>query len=269
MIRGGVSYRYVILVAVCALLLIASGAWVTGNQQSGAATDTQLHVVAAAVTGALALGLAGWLSVADRGWLRWLGWGAVAVFAIDGALGWRADLPALSPAIAVVHASLAPLFFSILVVIAVFLSPYWKSGPEPTDDRGWPALRYLAIALPPLVLLQIVLGAAYRHKITGVMPHMGGAMLVAIDGLVVSMVVIQQYPAHRALRPAAVALVSVLLAQITLGIAAFTMQLLDLESAAAFVPSTVLHVVVGCVTLGASLAMAIQVQRNVQPATTS
>jgi heme A synthase len=66
------------------------------------------------------------------------------------------------------------------------------------------------------------------------------------------------------LRRAAIALMSVVLTQVTLGVAAFTLQLLDMENTPAGIASTVLHVLTGSLTLAASLVLAIQVQRHVR-----
>ena len=279
--RSTSLYRFAVLVAVCMLALIASGSYVTASLETAAPADQaaaatpapageqtglRVHLYAAAIVGLLVLGLAVWLSIADRTGLRPLAWIAVIAMAIDAYLGRQADSGTLAPSLAAAHASIAPVLFASLVLIAILTSPSWKSGPELTDDRGWPALRYLAVAMPPLVLVQIVLGALYRHRLTGVLLHMGGAMLVAITVLVVSMVVLQQYPTHRPLRRAATALVSILLVQVSFGIAAFTLQLLDQEGTAAFAISAASHVVVGSLTLAASLAMAIEIQRSILPA---
>jgi heme A synthase len=161
------------------------------------------------------------------------------------------------------HASLAALAFSILIAIAVLSSSLWAETPELVDGHATPLLRPLAIAAPPLVLLQIVLGAAYRHKLTGVIPHLGGAMIVSIATLVAAMQVKQHYPGHRAMRVAATWLIAVVLAQVILGATAFAMQLLGLGNAIALIIATASHVVVGSLTLAAALVLAMQVQRNV------
>lgn len=98
------------------------------------------------------------------------------------------------------------------------------------------------------------------------MPHMAGAMIVSMVTLVVAIVVLQQYPTHRSLRPAAISLLSIVPAQVTLGVTAFTMELLDATNSLVVVLVTSAHVVVGALTLAASMVLAIQVQRNVQHA---
>jgi len=258
-----VLYRYTVLVAVCALILIASGAVITSGleptpAQAAFGALTQAHLAIAIAVGVLVLALGVWLWTTKRGSLRVLAAVAVALAAADSLAAIRRPLP---PELAVLHAWLAPVFFTALVAVALFTSPHWSEEPELVDDRGFPFLRPLAIATPPLVLMQIVLGAMYRHKLTSVFWHMGGAMLVSLATLVASMVVMQQYPAHRALRGSAVALMSIVLGQVALGVAAFTMELLEMENAVVLAVVTVSHVVVGNLTLGASLNFAVQAQR--------
>jgi heme A synthase len=253
-------HRYAVLVATSLLILIAIGAYIT-SQASGrqpasrGILDAVVHKDVAVVVGILALGLAVWQSL-EQG--PPLGWTAVGFFALEGLVGWL-GAPLL-------HASLAPLAFAMFVAIAVVTSSGWNKAPELVDDQGTPPLRPFAIATPPLMLLQIMLGAAYRHKLTGVMPHMGGAMIVSLVTLVLAMLVVQRYPEHRTLRAAATWLLSILLAQVMLGATAFIMPLLEVANPAAVIAATASHAVVGSLTLAASLVLAMQVQRNVRRA---
>lgn len=270
-------YRYVVLVAVSSLVLIASGAIITSTElpapdasvsSANVHFTTHLafidpnHIGIATAVGLLSLGLAAWLSLAERrGWLALLGWAALIALGLDSWTAWPM-LFALPASLAVIHACFAPVFFASIVAIAVFTSPGWREEPEFVSDGGSSLLRYMALAGPPLVVTQIVAGAAYRHKIMGVMPHMATAMVVSLVTLVVSVVIMQRYPGHRALRGAAIGLMSIVLVQVALGVTAFTLELLDTQNALALVFTTVAHVVVGALTLAASLVLAIQVQRN-------
>jgi hypothetical protein len=244
-----VLHRYVILIAAGALILIASGACITSIKDGLPMLVSVLHTIGAAILGILTLGLAIWLS-------RALAWIAFAIIVVDSTAGWF-TLP-------LVHASVAPLFFATIVAIAVYTSPGWKQNPDVVDDRGRPSLRYLAIATPPVVFVQILLGVVYRHKLTSVMPHMAGAMIAALLTLIVSMVLMQQYPEHQPLRRAAIALMSAVLTQVALGVGAFTMQLLDMDNTPAGILFAVLHVTTGSLALAASMVLAIQVQRHIR-----
>lgn len=151
----------------------------------------------------------------------------------------------------IVHACLAPVFFSACVAIA--------TG-SPSQAAGRSTLRLIIRASPALVLLQIVLGAAYRHKAIGVMPHMAGAMLVAGLLLVLCTIVLQRFPQSPPLRTTAGTLLGIVLLQVSLGIAVFVMRLLDVETAPAFLPLAVAHVTAGSLTLAATTALAIQME---------
>jgi hypothetical protein len=164
--------------------------------------------------------------------------------------------------VAVLHAWLAAALFAALSAVS-FTSAYWERKPELVGDNGLRFLRPLAIFTPPLVLIQVVLGAMYRHKLTSVFWQMGGALLVSLATLVGSMVVIQQYPAHRALKNAATALMSIVLARVAFGVTTFTLQLLDTGNPLALELAAVSHVVVGNLTLAASLIFAMEVQRSI------
>ena len=49
------------------------------------------------------------------------------------------------------------------VAIAIFTSKSFVVGPQMVDDHGWPSLRTIAIATPIFVLVQVALGAGFRH----------------------------------------------------------------------------------------------------------
>ncbi len=252
-------HRYALAVCFGILVVIAIGAYITSQAgavqpAAGGGLHARFHVVVAVVVGILTLGLAVGQSLSKEGPI--LGWTAVGFYVADGALGWL-GWPVL-------HASLAPVVLAIPVAIAVITSAGWGQEPDPADAGRAPLLRPLAIAAPPVVALQIVLGAAYRHKVTSVMPHMAGAMIAGLATLVAAMLVMQQYPQHRAMRSAAIWLMSIVLTQVTLGVTAFTMQLLEIQNIAVLNITTASHVVVGSLTLAASVVFAMQVIRHLR-----
>jgi heme A synthase len=124
----------------------------------------------------------------------------------------------------------------------------------------------MAFWTPPAVLAQISLGALYRHQITGVMPHMLGAMVVALLTLGVSVILLQHFPDLRELKSAATALISAVLAQVCLGIAVFFMLLLGVGNIPAFAWLATGHVCVGTLTFAAGIVTAMQVGRYLSPA---
>jgi cytochrome c oxidase assembly protein subunit 15 len=276
-------HRYAILVAVCTLLLVLAGASVTSKEAGLSVPDWPLsygqvipqmtggvlfetgHRYIAGIVAILTIGLAMWIAkVEKRAWMRRLGWAAVGLIVAQALLGGATVLLLQPPPVSIAHACLAQLFFSVTVAIAVFTSRKWQEGPDPVEDYGWPSLRSLAIVTPVLILLQIALGAGFRHRAFGLLPHVVGAMLVPLMILLVGVFALHQFPQHRALRPAATGLLAITLAQVVLGIAAYFARINAVEYPLAMVLTTVAHVATGGLTLAASVVLAIQIRRNVR-----
>jgi cytochrome c oxidase assembly protein subunit 15 len=276
-------HRYATLVAVCTLFLVIAGASVTSKEAGLSVPDWPLsygqvipqmtggvlfetgHRMIATVVGILTIILAIWIArVERRTWMRRLGWLALGGVVAQGVLG-GATVLLLQPApVSIAHACLAQLFFSVTVAIAVFTSRNWQQGPEPVEDYGWPSLRFLAALTPLLVLVQIGLGAGFRHRAFGLLPHVIGAMIVPLMILLVGAFVLHQFPKHRALRPPAVGLLTITGVQILLGIVAYVARINAAEYPLTMVISTVTHVATGGLTLAASVVLAIQIRRNVR-----
>jgi len=275
-------HRFALLLALCTLVLVIDGGGVAtvnaGLPPSSAGQSAtappppgvsalfseQGHRMAGIVVGILALGLAIWLSAAaKRRWLANLGWVTLAVAVVQGLLGGMSG-PTGSQGMSVAHACVAPLFLSLVAAMAVFTSPAWQKGPELGFDQGWPSLRSLAIFAPLLVLMQIMLGAAFRHKFMGVIPHIGFALLVALVIIIVATFVTQQFPAHSSLAPSAKVLLGITIVQVMLGMGALWARMQSVITAPALLTATVAHVTVGALTFASSIVLAIQIRRNVQ-----
>lgn len=251
-----------VLAAIGVLTVIAVGAYVTSRATapqlaSRPMADATIHRVIATVVGLVCLWMAYRQARAELPPLASMT--ALAVFVVTGCIGWMGGH-------VVLHATLAPLAFASFVVVAVATSPGWNQAPEFVDAQATPLLRPLAFAAPALLLLQTALGAMYRHKVTGILPHIGFALIVTLVTLAGAMIVLQHYPKHGALRPAAIWLMCALGAQVVLGFTALTIEILERGNSLALarIISTALHVVVGSLTLAASLVFAIQVQRHVR-----
>jgi heme A synthase len=255
-------HRFAVLTGICTLFLVAVGACVTDHDTGPPAPAllTQAHQLAAGAVGILTIGLAIRLSVGTQPkWLVRLGWSTFGAFLAEGALGIKTPI---------LHALLAQLFFAATVAIAVFTSSNWKKGEDLVRDQGWPSLRSLSSVALFLVLLQIWLGAAFRHQAAGLMPHMVGAIVVAIVILIICMFVMQQFPEHRSLRPAANTLLAITLVQVVLGITALTTRMMAPDNTLPLpvLVATVIHVATGALTLAATVVLVIQIRRNVTKA---
>src|SRR5258706_10174448 len=211
----GSLHRYSIVLAVATLFLVVAGASVTSKEAGLSVPDWPLsygqvmppmiggvrfehtHRLIATFVGMLTIGLAVWLQrVESRYWMKKLGWIALGAVIVQGLLGGLTVKLLLPPAVSITHACLAQLFFSTTVAIAVFCSPGWKRATEPVLDHGWPSLHTISIVAPAMVLAQIALGAAFRHRALGVMPHVLGAMIVSLVVLFMGVFVLHQFPTH-------------------------------------------------------------------------
>jgi heme a synthase len=279
-------HRYALLVAVSTLFLIVAGASVTSNNAGLSVPDWPLsygqvmpemkggvffehgHRMVASAVGFLTIILAIWLWRADsRRWLRWLGVGALAAVVFQGILGGLTVLYLLPKPVSMSHAALAQLFFTTTVLIAMFTSPGWREPVRPVEDSGWPSLRTIAAAAPFIVLVQLLLGAGFRHKAFGIMPHIAGALVVTLVLLVYAMFILTKADAPRGLKLSAQLLLWITMAQVVLGIAAYLARLSNtgIDPAPSLVWFTVGHVATGALTMAATAALSVQVLRAVRP----
>jgi len=258
-------YRLAVLLAIAALLLIVDGAMVGPEAQpTSAALST--HRIAATAVSLLTLVVTLWVIFRDpRPQARRLAWITLTIAVLQDSVGHAAVLTRIPIAAGIAHALMAPLFFAATVAIAVVTSPGWSRGPEHASDYGWPSMRSLAILTPIVVVLQILLGAAFRQKALTLLPHVLGAMFVALVILLESIFVLQQFPTHRALRPAAKTLLGVGFGQVFLGLTALIMKSMADDTATPVVITVAAHVTGGALTLATTIVLSILIRRNVQP----
>lgn len=249
--------------AALAAVVIITGAYITSSDiaarqaQSSSVPKENMHLVLGWALLIVAIGLA-LLVRSLSAPTRVAGWIGAGLVALTAALGLRGA--PLSPAMGVLHALASHLYFAAAVVVLLTTSAHWNRTPE-LAESGRPFLRPLAAATPPVVLIQIVLGALYRHDLIGVILHVAVAMAVALLALILSSVVLQNYPRPPALRFSAGLLIVVILVQVSFGIASLVLVLLNLTGNGYFIAATVTHVLVGAATLAASIVMAMEVWR--------
>jgi len=149
-----------------------------------------------------------WTGSVQR-WVAVLGTIVLTLVVLQGVLGglrvtgWftmsqdTADL-APSTMLAVVHGVLAQLILAMMAVAAAATSTPWRRGPAELGDGRVSVDRRLAVILVVCLVLQLVLGAAYRHMITAggvdakgashaLMAHVGMAVLVTILAIFVGL----------------------------------------------------------------------------------
>lgn len=278
-------YRWSILLAFCTLLLVVAGGLVTSRDAGLSVPDWPLsygklmppmeggilyehgHRMIATTVGILTIVSMIWIfRTESRKWLRWLGVIALVAVIVQGVLGGLTVIYLLPWWISTSHASLAQLFFSTTVAMAVFTSRWWISGPSETaEDPKFP-IRILSLAAPCFVLSQLALGAAARHKAIGSIWHISWSPVVTGVILWVSLRILLHYAGNRELRLGALTLLGITFCQVFLGIAAFMTRIAyadAIQPMPLMVTFTVLHVAVGALTMASSVVLAILVRRNV------
>jgi hypothetical protein len=190
-----------------------------------------------------------------------LGTMAIGIALMQGWLGPRAS----GPLFGTLHAILGAILFASLSAIVLVTSRSWQRDPELVQDYGWPSNRFMTSATAFLVLVQVGFGAGFRHSAVGVVPHLLGAMVVALFIMIAGAFVSNQFPKHPTLRPMAVALMTITGIQVFLGMTAFIMRLMETAAPSAYLAISVAHVGTGSLTLAASAMLAIEVRRCVLP----
>jgi cytochrome c oxidase assembly protein subunit 15 len=197
---NGNVHRFALFTAVCTFCLLIAGALVTSNDAGLSVPDWPLsygsltppmvggifyehgHRMIASFVGLLSIVLAVWLwRVEPRRWVRWLGWAALGAVIAQGLLGGLTVLFFLPAPISSAHATLAQLFFATVASIALFTSAWWeREGVPQLSDVRSPSIHSLGAATVGAVLVQLMLGAAFRHKAFGIVPHLAGAVVVTL-----------------------------------------------------------------------------------------
>jgi heme A synthase len=134
-----------------------------------------------------------------------------------------------------------------------------RSQPKAVVESGFP-FRALALWLPPLVAVQVAMGAAYRHGQWGVLPHLAGAMTVAFLLLAEAVLILQRVADHPLLRRAARFTVIAILTQVCLGVCDYLVRLLDFQDTQAWFTLSLGHVTVGSLTFAASIYLGIAIR---------
>ena len=188
-------HRYAVFTACCTFLLLIAGALVTSNDAGLSIPDWPLaygtlappmvggivyefsHRVMATCVGMLTIGLTAWLwSAEDRSWMRWLGVAALGGVIAQGILGGMTVRMMQPPPVSAAHATFAQLFFSTVVAIAFFTSDWCQSVVKEMEDTGTPRIRDRCnVDFARCISVQLILGAAFRHKAFGLYPHLASA----------------------------------------------------------------------------------------------
>ena len=281
-------HRYAVFTAGTTFCLLIAGALVTSNDAGlsvptwplawGSVTPPMVggivyewsHRVIAATVGFLTIILAAWLWMLEkRSWMRWLGLAALGGVIAQGILGGLTVRMFQPPAVSAAHATLAQLFFCTVVAIAFFTSAWWQSQIPEMEDVRTPRIRTLTILTIAAVFLQLILGAAFRHKGFGIIPHLIGAVVVAELVFRTAGALKRRASNAPPLRKCARFLHILIGVQLLLGASAWWSRVYAArfpQPVAIMVTLTVAHTVTGALLLAATLITTIVSYRMLRPA---
>lgn len=141
------------------------------------------HRLFGMVMGVLAIGLVTGLQLREeRGWVRKLGWAALAIVILQGFIGGKRVLldslavpgfeMSLGQMLRIPHGILAQVYVCMLFAIASSLSRPWIEGPGATTASSTGSavpqkIRVLAVIATSLVFVQLIVAAVMRHNNAG------------------------------------------------------------------------------------------------------
>lgn len=293
----GVHY-FAVLTACATFLLIVAGALVTSNDAGLSVPDWPLshgqlmpemqggvfyehgHRMVAATVGLLTIILNIWLwRVEPRPWVRRLGLLALLAVVAQGILGGITVLFYLPTPVSVVHATLAQLFFCMVVMVALATSPAWAQAPCPfgQDENRTPGLaQRWALFATAAVFLQLILGALLRHSGTvdgtkaavlvssALFAHLAGALVVIIVCIFMSFVVLREESARDTVRTLYFAL-GLLFLQLVLGLGALVTRLDPANRVQPSLERVLIntgHVALGALLLATTLVLTLRIARH-------
>ena len=250
------------------------------SRMTGGIYYEHAHRLAGSLVGLTTLVLAIHLQrVERRAWIKRLAWVALAAVIVQGVLGGlrvtghltlAATPDAVAPniALAVVHGTLAQLFFCLVVALAAFTSTGWLVAPAPRLDVRAAVDRAFTTLLVPVLIVQLVLGAVQRHLSQMLMVHIAFAMVVVILAIAVAVRATGLYggePVLHRLGRATIWLVSI---QVTLGVLAFAAVSSRVPGAAPAnyeVLTATAHQANGALLLGVAVLLLVWHRRLLEP----
>jgi heme a synthase len=198
---------------------------------------------------------------------RWLGIAAVGAVVAQGILGGITVLFFLPAPISAAHATLAQLFFCTIVSIALFTSAWWQSERLATMDPAEPRVHRIATLTVAATLMQLILGAAFRHKGFGIIPHLIGAVVVTGMIFWLAGVLRRRFGGVPVLRKSARVLHALIGLQLLLGGAAWWSRIYAAQfpqPIPVMVTLTVAHTVSGAIVLATTVLVMLACYRLVE-----
>ena len=296
----GLHY-FALATAGATFLLVIAGALVTSNDAGLSVPDWPLshgqwmpemvggvfyehgHRMVATTVGLLTIVLNIFLwKVPSYPWVRALGLVALAAVITQGVLGGVTVLFFLPTPISVLHASIAPLFFCMVITLSVVTSHHWVHLSR-FFREGWRKFfkgadreLKLAISMTMALYLQHVLGATVRHSgtvdgtkgavlvIPALLVHVVGAIVVTGLIIFVARVFFKRIHDRSILRLMYLQL-SLLFAQLLLGLGAYLVRIdtaNQVQPTVARIWITTSHLTIGALLLATSLVVTLKLIRG-------
>jgi cytochrome c oxidase assembly protein subunit 15 len=282
-------HRFAVFVACVTFLLLIAGALVTSNDAGLSVPDwptsfgsiykmppmiggikyEHTHRLIAWSVGVMTIAIAVWTWLVERrAWMKQLAFAALGTVILQGILGGITVLKFLPPMVSTAHAMVGQTFFCIAVTIALFSGQRWiEEHPRVALDTLRPSLIALTQLSVLALYVQLFLGGMFRHHGMSWWPHVVNACAVAVILTWTSVRALSQYSEIREVRRPAILMLSLMVAQLCLGFAAFITRVMWGRDAAQpetpMIISTVAHTVTGALLLATAVVLAIQVWRHV------
>jgi cytochrome c oxidase assembly protein subunit 15 len=278
-----------VFVACVTFLLLIAGALVTSNDAGLSVPDwptsfgsiykmppmiggikyEHTHRLIAWSVGVMTIAIAVWTWLVERrAWMKQLAFAALGTVILQGILGGITVLKFLPPLVSTAHAMVGQTFFCIAVTIALFSGQRWiEEHPPVAFDTFRPSLIALTQLSVLALYVQLFLGGMFRHHGMSWWPHVVNACAVAVILTWTAVRALSQYSEIREVRRPAILMLSLMVAQLCLGFAAFITRVMWGRDAAQpetpMIISTVAHTVTGALLLATAFVLAIQVWRHV------
>lgn len=281
-------FRLAFLTSCATILLLMAGALVTSNFAADSVPDWPLayhrlippliggiryeyaHRLMAALVSILTLALAIFVSrsrwnsatkVAHR-----LGWTALLLIVAQALLGGFRVVEGYPAISATAHAILAQIYFIVIVSLTMIISPWWQTTEPRLAEPGTPTLAAAGIATTCMIVVQLVLGAGFRHGAWGILPHLIGFLFVTGFVIWTARVAKKHFPSDPDIRKGVGLLHGTFGVQVLLGFAAYwavERALTAVQPTFTYVILTVAHVLGGALLLAASVLLTLKAVRLV------
>ena len=279
-------HNFAIATACSTVLLLVAGALVTSNDAADSVPDWPLaygriippliggiryefaHRVVAGLVAILTVILAVWISVSKlRGAARRWAWAAVALVVAQALLGAARVLLGHAAFVATIHATVAQIFFITVVGLTLLTSGWWQRDLPLLEDSGSPKLRSLSIWLTAVILVQLVLGAGFRHGAFGILPHLIGFLVVTFMVIWTARLANKRFGQIGDVRRWVVMLHATFGTQVILGFLAYWavgQARLSAQPVLLYTIIEVSHVVMGALVLASSVLLALTLNKLVR-----